>query len=129
MSMKSLLLTLPEDLENIVYKYNHQLKMKDVLDELMSTVHYCSGCNMNKASIYNHNCQDCNEHMCDYCYVEELTEESYITCSSTCYECKELSYIMAEIEQYGDDETSSQIAYAEEELWRDMYGVPSVGGW
>ncbi len=123
MSMKSLLLTLPEDLENIVYKYNHQLKMKDVLDELISKVYYCNECNMAKASIHNHICQDCDEHMCDYCYVEELTEESYITCGVTCYECKELAYVLAERD---DDETSSQIAYAEEELWRDVYGIPSL---
>jgi len=129
MSLKSLLSTLPEDLENIVHKYNHQLNMKNVMDELMTKSRYCFECDMNKASLNNNTCRDCHEHMCDYCQGEVSRNSYFHGDDDTCLECQELAFQMAERDE---DETSSQIAYAEEELWREMHGVPSMmmgSGW
>ena len=123
MSVQQLFSMISEDSENIIHKYHHQMKMKDVMDELKTKSIYCYNCDCDKACLNHHKCVQCEEDMCDYCYAEELTYDSFCNnnCEAVCGDCRRFQDYIGE---QSDDETSSQIAYAEEELWRDMYGNP-----
>ena len=77
--MDKLLKQLPEDIENLIYKYEHQMKMKNVLDELLVITEdfnkTCCSCKKDyctsREQIY---CVGdlCNETFCYDCYIEEI---------------------------------------------------------
>jgi hypothetical protein len=115
------------DCKNIIYKYIHQMSMEKVLTELKSKVIYCEDCDEFKVTLLNYKCSMCKEPLCDYCLRQEreyFEEQIYQTTHNIqdeimCNHCYEVEdYFNEQIE----DETESQIAYAEEELWRDMHG-------
>ena len=63
---------IPKELNNIISKYHHQLKMKDVFDEMNNTIKtntkVCSHCNENKFHIYWSTCFECeDENICTEC--------------------------------------------------------------
>ena len=125
MSIESLLVTLPEAVEEIVHRYHHQMKLKSVMDELKSKVIFCECCDSFKVNLNKYCCESCNHDMCSVCYTRELSyvehcgdDEDLVLCSP-CAEIEE--YMREQVE-----ETESEIAYAEEELWRDMHGIPSI---
>ena len=86
MSIKSLLITLPEAVEDIVYQYNHEMKFKYVMDELKEISkdlhHECGICRDNYFSFNSHHCSNecCHHSICERCVNNEMKFEfeSYI---------------------------------------------------
>ena len=63
---------LPTDLETIVFKYQHNLNMKEVNVELMKSFFICKCCDISQKTImkseYESYCKDCNM---DYLLLEQ----------------------------------------------------------
>ena len=77
---------LPKELENIIFKYHHNLLVTEILDDIQDMFYNCDYCNHNK--IYNKMnhctickiaiCEDCckdllctEQNLCNECYLEE----------------------------------------------------------
>ena len=60
-----------KDIENIIHKYHHNLKMSDVLRELkmkhITFNHKCHYCNEKKLTINRKPCLHCNIYVCNEC--------------------------------------------------------------
>jgi hypothetical protein len=50
--------TLPEDIQDTVYKYKHQIEFKDVMDQLKCGVCYCGWCGDRQCTWTVCNCMD-----------------------------------------------------------------------
>ena len=137
-SINQLMITLPEAVEEIIHKYHHQIKMKDVMGELKSRVIYCDRCEHDKVYIKNINKQtccydDCQNTVCSHCYKSYM---SYVVgmadCDEDlerrpdCFECLHFQDLQDEWEDEEESMTSSEMAYmeeqAEEEHWQNSYG-------
>ena len=58
---------LPQELETIIYKYEHELKMTNVMDEMKTCLKCCGVCAYDKMNIsYNH-CYNCHAFICSDC--------------------------------------------------------------
>ena len=70
--------TLPLDLENIIFKYEQQLRMKDVMEELLNvfpTLHFnCCICNMENISFVYVGCCKCKASICKKCMEVEVED-------------------------------------------------------
>jgi len=76
---------LPKELEEIIHKYNHQLKMNDVMTELKTYFHKCACCQEETITIEcdccdNPMCLACHDYfggMCDDCQYEDYLDSKY----------------------------------------------------
>lgn len=59
--------TLPTELEDIIYKYTHQLKMNDVLEELCQSFSQCDYCYDDKPHKHLLFCHRCSIEFCKDC--------------------------------------------------------------
>lgn len=135
---------LPEAIEDIVYQYLHQMKFKPVLDELEQVVddlqQNCGICNCRFFSFHIHGCSNsgCHHTICQRCVNNEIRYEyeSYINNPEDYHnmsqeqiqelnehifnniECSDCTYMVV-----SEDEED----FADEQLWREMYGMPSFG--
>ena len=71
--MNTLLKSLPSSIEDIIDQYTHQLKMKDVMDELKKHSYFCFCCfrDRNEKIIYGKKlrlCECCDEPICEDCF-------------------------------------------------------------
>jgi len=70
---------LPEAVEDIIFKYEHQMKMKNVMDELLETTSYvnqcCNYCRINFCSTKINKCSTigCEKTLCNKCYQNEIS--------------------------------------------------------
>ena len=115
----SLLTILPKEIETIIHKYYYQLKYKNVMDELKLKVQYCSSCDEYKVNYKNDTCNHCCDFICCQCYRDSNIWHDGYEVNIECLQCHIL-------EEYFNEETESEIAYAEEQLYIDMYGVQSM---
>ena len=72
--------TLPTYLEDIVYNYEHQLRMKNVMEELLVVfpkLHFnCGICFYESISFDSIKCSGCKTKViCEYCIQEDIDEE------------------------------------------------------
>lgn len=84
---------LPKEIELIIYEYEHQLKMKPVLDDIKSLVH-CGVCE--EIHVCYCNCNKCEEYICEKCTVETNKE---MLCED-CYEDRQIE--QEELNDYYD---------------------------
>ena len=136
-SIKQLMITLPEAVEEIVHRYHHQIQMKSVMDELKSRVVHCDRCECDKVyhrniNIHTCNYDNCHNTVCDHCY------NNYMRYSTTIADfdeeityplCEECIILDEEYDQYESDEESmnssefaEMLEEAEEEHWQNSYG-------
>ena len=86
---------LPHELEEIVYEFVHNLKMKDVLDELKENFFTCNIClntihnNINPVWKY---CQCCKEPICFEC-SSDLEDIEFNECNDCYYQSVLISHI------------------------------------
>ena len=89
---------LPKELNNIIYKYNHQLLMKDVCEEMKNLFEknkkVCSHCNKHKFHINWIPCYNCEEEtICPACSTKFTHCNEGIIDVPLCHYCDEgLSY-------------------------------------
>ena len=107
MSMKSLLTILPESVETIVHQYNHQMKFKDVMDELKSRVEYCSCCDEYTVNLHNNCCEHCCEYICSICYKEITEYHDDIEEEILCVQC----HIVEDALMDNDNDPSSLMVF------------------
>ena len=92
---------LPTELGTIVFKYQHNLNMNEVLEELedcFSTCDYCEhNININKLTF----CRVCRNEICDDCY-EYLIEDGL------CNECHYDQIIFIQIEEMIERDTNME---------------------
>ena len=77
---------LPQELETIIYKYQHQLNMKDVIEEMKQVFRLCQCCDENKymdicSQPY---CCECQHFICYDCNCIQM---------NICRDCEELDEI------------------------------------
>jgi len=83
MSIESMLIILPEEIEDIVHKYHHQIKFKNVMDELKELSnhihHTCGVCHEKyfafSTGVCSHN--DCGQSICVNCVRNEVENEYF----------------------------------------------------
>lgn len=71
---------LPKEIEMIIYNYEHQLKMRKVLDDILS-LRECELCA--QVHINENNCHVCGIYLCEDC-IQDTNEENII-----CENCEE----------------------------------------
>lgn len=115
------------DCEDIIHKYYHQMKMINVLTELKTKVIYCEDCDQFKVSLFNYKCSVCREPICDYCVQQEseYLEQMYESPGDDSFLCDHCYEIEGYLHEHME-ETESDIAYAEEQLWREIHGCVSM---
>jgi len=83
MSVESMLIILPEVVEEIVHKYHHQMKFKYVMDELKEIskhIHHTCGCCYKKYFSFTTSCcshDDCSQSICEDCVRYEIENEYF----------------------------------------------------
>lgn len=131
------LFTLPKEIEDIIYNNIHQMKMKNVMDELESQVSYCYRCRTDKVcikNINNHTCSYKDEHtnccniICSHCYnkfmyyVNSMADnQDELDERPECMNCF-FDDLQNDMEYDEISITSSEIDQVEEDIWQDMYG-------
>ena len=78
---------IPDDIANIIYNYHHNLKYKDVMDELLKREYKCANCNYKTLMIKYNNCHSCNQllskniSVCRECMIAyNIREKKCIAC-------------------------------------------------
>ena len=64
MTSTNYLAFLPKEIEMIIYDYEHQLKMRPVLDDIVS-LRNCEDCG--ELHVNKHNCYECGNYLCEEC--------------------------------------------------------------
>ena len=91
-------LQLPTELETIIYKYEHNLKMQAVFREIRTVmVESCMDCN--HIHIVKDTCYDCDCFLCYDC-TEDGAEEEEILCTR----CENIHVTEDEIREYYDND-------------------------
>jgi hypothetical protein len=67
------------DCMDLIYNYVHQLKLTDVINELMTKQYKCVECRKNRLQISWYCCHYCNEGICYYCIPRNLNV-NYLQC-------------------------------------------------
>ena len=90
-------LYIPDDVQDIIYKYKHNLNMKDTCNELKETFFRCINCKSN-CNIHIHGiiltCKECKNHICSPCGLSYIEEKNNI-----CLECYASKTYIKEIER------------------------------
>ena len=115
----------PEVIKDIIYKNLHELKMADLMLELLSKARMCARCDeikiVNK-KINPYRCH-CSEPICTNCYEDDLeyldSEEldDMATGNLPCLCC-------LEYDEYCDD--SDYESVDEDQIWQEMYGITCI---
>ena len=79
---------IPNDLNNIIFNYHHQLMMKNVFDEMgeifKTNIKVCSHCNEKKFHIHWSSCFECeDENICTKCsekYTKKIEDVNVPIC-------------------------------------------------
>ena len=67
---------LPQEIDNLILDYKHQLLYSKVMDDLKHVFSYCNSCTLKKVNYKNLPtkkniyCNECNEFICDDCYYQ-----------------------------------------------------------
>lgn len=84
---------LPNELNNIIFRYNHQLMMKDICEDLnnifKTNIKVCSCCNKKKFHIYWSQCFDCDENICSECSINKQVKQIEEINIPLCYFCSQ----------------------------------------
>jgi len=75
---------IPTDVKNIIYKFQQELFMNDVLRELIEVFDTCCCCNQDKPRFFNDTCNGCDGYICNNCYTTHFKDNPNITCNE-CY--------------------------------------------
>ena len=59
---------LPQELETIIYKYNHEILMNNVTIELKERNQFCMNCFEKRMNMNHHHCHYCRSFICNICY-------------------------------------------------------------
>lgn len=82
--------TLPQSLEEIIHKYHHQLKMNDIMKDLIVCSYTCSCCYELKhksIKIYKNfdTCSHCSQPICIDCKINNYIDENSLNECTECY--------------------------------------------
>jgi len=122
----------PDVIIDIIYKNLHELKMADIMLELVSKSRMCVRCDeihiVNKR-INQHKCL-CGDVVCTYCYEEDIQymEEVNADGETNNYtyngEIPCLCNIEFDVDDYITD--SDYEEYDEDDIWQEMYGITHI---
>lgn len=93
---------IPDDIQDIIYKYKHNLEMKTICNELTDTFYECMNCNENCNEIITPiylECNQCSKKVCLYCATNLHSGEIN---SGSCLECIVKNLYLKEIERILD---------------------------
>ena len=125
--------TTPEVIKDIIYKNLHEIRMIDLMSELISKSKYCVRCEEFKIRInkINPNNCDCGDFVCSSCYIDDI---SYMQEQNDPSEINPPDYtsgkdmpclcnISYPANYNSDDDYES---HDEDQVWQDMYGISSM---
>jgi hypothetical protein len=70
-----------KDCVDLIYKYLHNMQMKNVIDELNSKKKTCTECGEKKLQTSWFRCHCCNRSIiCDQCFIDILSPNGYVQC-------------------------------------------------
>jgi len=113
----------PDVIKDIIYKYLHELKMTDLMLELLSKARMCARCDeikiVNK-KINPYRCH-CSEPICTNCYEDDLLyfqDENIKNINIRCLCCLEYDD--------WDEMTDDYDSIDEDAVWQEMYGITCI---
>lgn len=82
---------LPEEIELMIYKYEHQIKMLPVLRDILS-LRNCDDCG--NYHVNKHNCYECGAYLCEECDIRD--KDDFLVLCEECKEREDMQTIEAE---------------------------------